>query len=112
MKELTVKDKVRLDEETINKLLEEKGMSKAMLSAELYKGKSFISNTFCQYDGWIKSRYLSGIAKILDVPEESLIYKEPEEDEDKSINQLTKEELSDLIYNAILHAWTNIILQD
>lgn len=111
MRELTAKDKVRLNEKVIDNLLAEKGMSRRTLSLELYKGKSFFSNTFREYDGWIKARYLPGIAKILDVPEESLIYKEPEEYENRDISQLTGKELSDLIYkavySAVLHAWEN-----
>ena len=117
-RELKVKEKVRIDENIVNSLLEAKGISREDLSAELYKGKTFISNTFRRYDGWIKRLYLPGIAKALGVSEDVLLYKESEPapaPEPKPFNcyvsEMTDTELSDLIYKAVYsalkHAWEN-----
>lgn len=114
-RELKSREKVRIDENILNSLLEAKGMSKRDLSAEIYKGKTFISNTFCQYDGWIKRLYLSGIAKALGVSEDVLLYKEPEPEPKPKFNcyvsEMTDTELSELIYKAVYsavkHAWEN-----
>lgn len=122
-RELKSREKVRIDENILNSLLEAKGMSKRDLSAELYKGRTFISNTFRQYDGWIKRLYLSGIAKVLGVSEDVLLYKEPASEpapepapEPKPkfncyVSEMTDTELSELIYKAVYsavkHAWEN-----
>lgn len=115
-RELKSREKVRIDESILNSLLEAKGMSKRDLSAELYKGKSFITNTFRVYDGWTKRLYLTGIAKVLGVSEDVLLYKESApEPEPKPFNcyvsEMTDTELSDLIYKAVYsavkNAWEN-----
>lgn len=112
-RELKVKEKVRLDESIVNSLLEAKGMSREDLSAELYKGNTFISNAFRKYDGWIKRLYLPGIAKALGVSEDVLLYKEPapapEPNPPKKefycyVSEMTDTELSELIYKAVYNA--------
>ena len=118
-RDLKAREKVRIDENILNSLLEAKGMSREDLSAEIYKGKTFISNTFRQYDGWIKKLYLSGIAKALNVSEDVLLYKEsalePEPEPKQEfycyVSEMTDTELSELIYKAVYsavkHAWEN-----
>lgn len=116
-RELKAREKVRIDENILNSLLETKGMSRRDLSRRIYKGKTFISNIFCQYDGWTKRLYLTGIAKELGVSEDVLLYKEPAfEPEPKPkfncyVSEMTDTELSELIYkavyNAVKHAWEN-----
>lgn len=117
-KELKAREKVRIDENILNSLLETKGMSKRDLSRRIYKGKTFISNTFRQYDGWIKRLYLTGIAKELGVSEDVLLYKEPAPEPNPPkkefycyVSEMTDTELSELIYkaiyNAVKHAWEN-----
>lgn len=115
-RELKAREKVRIDESILNSLLEAKGMSRRELSRKIYKGRTFISNIFCEYDGWTKRLYLTGIAKELGVSEDVLLYKEPApapEPEPKSryVSEMTDTELSELIYKAVYsvvkHAWEN-----
>jgi DNA-binding Xre family transcriptional regulator len=116
---LSCKDKVRIDEEKFKMLARKRGFTLCELSRKIYKGKSFVSQIFTRYDGWVKRMYFNGLCYVLQCEEEDILYEdkveepkqEPiEEIDDIKVLELTSKELSELIYKSVysaVHGKTN-----